>query len=208
MNFRRGFGRITFVLSVLSALTTAIFCFLLVVLGTLIPERVAYNNSKNSYENIAQFWLVWDANEWIGGNREAVRNLLNLQTNDSGYQYELREGKFTFDNGKVVTLYASEVFPGINKDMLYVPLNVLDKAAQSAREQAIENAIQRIKDYEYWGTKSTATFILIGIIATLAGSVFGYFTTWIIIWFGGMAIYKFLRWIIFGFRDDIPQKTG
>ena len=174
----------------------------------LNSERGAYNNSKNSYENITQFWLVWDANEWIGGNREAVRNLLNLQTNDRGYQYELREGKFTFNNGKVITLNASEVFPGINKDMFYMPLNVLDKAAQSAKEQAIENAKQRLKTHEFWGTKSTTSFILISIVAALAGASIGYLITWSILWFGGMAIYKFFRWMILGFRDDTPQKVG
>jgi hypothetical protein len=190
----------------LVAWVATVFCFA-GFSDYLNSERGAYNNSKNSYENITQFWLVWDANEWIGGNREAVRNLLNLQTNDSGYQYELREGKFTFDSGKVVTLYASEVFPGINKDMLYMSLNVLDKAAQSAKEQAIENAKQQLKTHEYWGTKSTTSFILIGIVAALAGASIGYLITWAVLWFGGMAIYKFFRWMILGFHDDIPQKN-
>ncbi len=207
MNFRRGFRRIIFVLSVLVAWTAAVGCFANFT-DYLNSERGAYNNSKNSYENITQFWLVWDANEWIGGNREAVRNLLNLQTNDSGYQYELREGKFTFDNGKVVTLYASEVFPGINKDMLYMPLNVLDKAAQSAKEQAIENAKQRLKTHECWGTRSTTSFILISIVVALAGASTGYLITWSILWFGGMAMYRIFRWLIIGFRDDTSQKVG
>lgn len=207
MNFRRGFRRIIFVLSMLVAWVATVGCFASFS-DYLNSERGAYNNSKNSYENITQFWLVWDANEWIGGNREAVRNLLNLQTNDRGYQYELREGKFTFNNGKVITLNASEVFPGINKDMFYMPLNVLDKAAQSAKEQAIENAKQRLKTHEFWGTKSTTSFILISIVAALAGASIGYLITWSILWFGGMAIYKFFRWMILGFRDDTPQKVG
>jgi hypothetical protein len=199
MNFRRGFQRIIFVLSTLVALTAAIFCFFLAT-GILIPERAAYNNSIKSYESITRFWLVWDANEWIGGNREAVRNLLNLQTNDWGYQYELREGKFTFDNGEVITLNASDVFPGINKDMLYVPLDVLEKAAQSAKEQANEKAKQRLKDHEYWGTKSTITFVLIGMVAALVGAVLGFLATWII----STSIYRFIEWLILGFRDDKP----
>jgi hypothetical protein len=201
MNIRRGFRRITFVLSILVACTAAAFCSASFS-DYLNSERGAYNNSKNSYENINQFWLVWDANEWIGGNREAVRNLLNLQTNDRGYQYELREGKFTFDNGKVVTLHASEVLPGINKDMLYVPLDVLEKAAQSAKEQSIEKAKRRLKDHEYWWTKSTITFVLVCMVAALVGAALGFLATWI----ASTSIYRFIEWLILGFRDDTRDK--
>jgi hypothetical protein len=165
MNFKFSIGRIV------ASLIPGLFCFL-IIFDLFDSERYAYSKSKNDYENITQFWLVWDANEWIGGNREVIRNLLNQQTDNRGNQYELREGRFTFSNNKVVILHADDVFPGICRDMLYVSSDILDKAAQTAKEQAIKNAKQRLKSHEYWGTKSTT--ILISMVAALAGTVVSY----------------------------------
>lgn len=198
MNVRRGFRRITFVLGILVALTTAIFCFL-VVFDDLNHRRVLYDNTKHDYENIAQFWVLWDTTGWSGGKYETVKHLL------SSYEqpYPL-SAPFDFGS-RIVYLHPQDVFPGINKNMLYMPLAALDKEAQTAKAKAIQEVRRKVESYEYWGTKSTPTVILIGVIAALAGAGFGYFVTWVAIWFCGRAIYKFFKWLILGFRDDTPM---
>jgi len=43
-------------------------------------------------------------------------------------------------------------------------------------------------------------------IVTLYGfgaAAIGYFGTWLVVWFGGLSIYKLIRWIVLGFRDDV-----
>lgn len=198
MNLRRGFRRITFVLSVFVALTAAISCFLGVFDGS-ISERGAYNDSKDDYENITQFWLVWDVNGWE--KYEVVKHLL------SSYErpYSL-SAPFDFGSGTVY-LHPQDVFPGINKNMLYMPLAALDKEAQTAKEIAIREARRKVESYEYWGTKSTPTIILISIVVALVSAGLGYLSTWVIVWFSGMTIYNFFKWLILGFHDDKPVET-
>jgi len=33
------------------------------------------------------------------------------------------------------------------------------------------------------------------------GAAIGYFGVWLVVWYGGLAVYKLIRWIVLGFRD-------
>jgi hypothetical protein len=208
MNLRHGFKRITVVLSLLVALIAAVLGFVS-ILDTWNYECNTYNEYKNDYENITNFWLIWDANGWIGGKYETVRHLLNLrQSGNEQYQY----GSTEFDFGdKVVTLYTHNVFPGINKNMLYMPLDALDIDAQAAKEEAVKNAEKRMEQYEWWGERKTDEVILLCILVALVCAIIGYLGTWVVLWFGGMALYKFgskfIRWLVQGFRDDMREQV-
>lgn len=186
MNLKRGFRRIIFVLSLLASLTSAVLCFF-AVLDTWDSERVAYDNSINDHENIVAFWRIWDQDGWVAGKKEIVGELL-----DNGWV------RFNVDDNKVACLYTNKVFPGIDKNMLQISLNSLDKYAQTAKKQAIESAKQRVKSHEYWGTKNTIAAIIICIVAAFGVAGLGFLITWII----GVAIYKFFEWLILGFRDE------
>ena len=76
MNFKRGFCRIIFVLSLLASLASGIMCFG-IVCETWDSEQVAYNDSKNEYEEIGYFWSVWDSDGWVDGKHKIVETLLS-----------------------------------------------------------------------------------------------------------------------------------
>jgi len=186
MNFKRGFRRIIFVLSLLASLTAAELCFY-AVFDTWDSEQVAYNDSKNNYEEIIYFWLAWDSDAWTDGKKGVINELLNN-----------RSVRFSFDDNKIAHLYAYQVFPGINKDMLAMPLTTLDKEAQIAKNGAIDSAKQQVKSHEFWGMKSAIEAIFIGIAAALGVAGLGFLAAWVIC----AAVYKFSKWLILGFRDD------
>jgi hypothetical protein len=195
MNFKRGFRRIIFILSLLVALTAATFCFV-IVLSNWEDHCYAYDDSKNNLENVTMFWRVWETDGWIVGKYGIVKHLLDSRT-----QYLDLAG---FDVGdKKVYIKWYDVFPGINETMLSMPLATLDKEAQTAKRQAIEKAKREIARHEYWGTKNTIETIFIGIAAALGVAGLGFLVTWVI----GIAVYKFFEWLILGFRDDTLKQV-
>jgi len=149
------------------------------------------------------FWLNWDTDGWDVGQRAVVRHLLNSRT-DYG------RAKFVFGD-KTVTLHCWDVFPGIHEDMLSVPLPILEEKAQTAKENAIQNARKQMKQHEWWGEKRSSEVILLGILGAFVGAAVGYLGAWVILWFGGMALYKFgskfIRWLVQGFRDDTREQV-
>ncbi|MBN1796329.1 MAG: hypothetical protein JW804_06620 [Sedimentisphaerales bacterium] len=157
------------------------------VFDTWNYEQAAYNDSINDYVDIALFWSTWEADGWVDKKHEIVKTLLN--------QHKI---SFVSDDNRITEVYRWKLFPGVNKDMLDTPLNVLNKEARAAKELAIENAKKRFEKHEYWGTKSTIEAEFIGIAAALGGAVLGFLGTWVI----GLSIYKFFEWLILGFRDD------
>ena len=54
------------------------------------------------------------------------------------------------------------------------------------------------------------TWALVGlcILAGLGGAAGGFLGTWLIVWFGGLAMYKLIRWVVLGFRDDIRMNNN
>jgi len=198
MNLRRGFRRIALVLSLVVALIAGILSFV-TILETWESEHFWYSKQKNHYEDITNFWLVWDADGWTDGRYEIVRNLLNSEI-----------AQFDFGNG-IVYLYVYDVFPGIHEDMLSVPLPIWEEKAQTAKENAIQNARKQMKQHEWWGEKRSSEIILLGTLAALVGAAVGYLGAWVVLWFGGMALYKFgskfIRWLVQGFRDNTPEQV-
>ena len=87
--------------------------------------------------------------------------------------------------------------------------------AGSVRLSVIEelNAIKQLKELEnsfwvdlpYWG------LIALCILSGLTGASLGYFSIWVVVWFGGLAAYRLVRWIVLGFHDssdlDIERKS-
>jgi hypothetical protein len=188
VNLKRGFRRITLTLSALIALNIAGICYF-AFMDNWESERTAYNTSIIDYENITRWWNVWDADRWAGGKYEAIKTLLS----DSPL--------FDFGDNKIVNLYWFQVFPCIPRGILNMPLDDLNREAHKAKEKAIKNARDRVESHQCWGTKSETEAILLGIITALLGAGLGYLGAYLAMWIGGIAIYKFVRWLILGFQD-------
>jgi hypothetical protein len=191
MNLRRGLKRITFILSLLVALIAAALGFV-GVFDTWNHECNKYNIYKNNYEDITNFWLVWDEDGWVDGKYKIISDLLNSPPPYVRFRI----------GDKEVVIEQDDVFPGINEEMLHMSLDVLDKKAQTAKEIAILIAKNEMQQYEWWGKKGTDEAVLLSVLTALGCAAIGYLGTWVIIWFGGIVIYKFIRWLISGFHED------
>jgi len=55
----------------------------------------------------------------------------------------------------------------------------------------------------FWRNLSMAKLVLIVVLAGLVGATTGYLGIWLVIWFGGLGVYKLIRWIVLGFRNDM-----
>jgi hypothetical protein len=191
MNLRHGFKRITFILSLFVAIIAAVLSFV-GIFDTWDYEHNMYTQYKNNYEDITNFWLIWDADGWVDGKHGIIRHLLNSPTQYVGFLF----------GDKDVYLKQYDVFPGISEEMLHMSLDVLDKKAQAAKERAILSAEKEMKQYEWWGKKRTDEAILLSVLTALSSAAVGYLGTWVVIWFGGIIIYKFIRWLMSGFREN------
>jgi hypothetical protein len=192
MNVKRGFRRIIFILSTIVAALTAFFCFF-TVFNTLVAQQNAYNYSSEEYKNITEFWRVWDQDGWSSGKYQVIRSLLDETSEYVGTSFYL--------NGKQIKTSPQDIFPGVNRAMVYISISELNKEAQVAKQKAIENITNKVKSYEYWGTKSRNELILVSVAAALAGVVLGYAGAWVIFWFGGLAVCRFFAWMAHGFNE-------
>lgn len=192
MNFKRGFRRILFVLSVLIALTIAILYFD-ETYNTWENNRIEYKKAKENYNDITRFWLIWNSDEWIDGKKSVVRLILNSRA-------EYSPAGFYFGD-KTVYFDWYDIFPGIDKNMLNMPLDILDVEAQKSMQQAYDNAEKEIKHYETLGTKDVTEIIPVSISKALLWGIIGGSCTFVVSWFGGLMICRFVQWLIAGFRD-------
>lgn len=93
---------------------------------------------------------------------------------------------------------------------LQLRLGLDEKGFAALKEAGFSN--REIKDYKeeiielqkgFWVNLSKPELVGLCIVAGLGGGAIGYLGTWLVIWFGGLAIYKLIRWIVLGFRDDV-----
>lgn len=58
---------------------------------------------------------------------------------------------------------------------------------------------------KFWYNLTIAKLIGMVVLWGLSGAVAGYVGTWVILWYGSLAIFIFIGWLILGFRDE-PDK--
>lgn len=69
------------------------------------------------------------------------------------------------------------------------------------RQEVKEN--QRKKSF--WYKLPKAKLIGMVVLYGLGGAVVGYVGTWVILWYGGLAIFILVGWLILGFADKNPK---
>lgn len=87
-------------------------------------------------------------------------------------------------------------------DLLKRPL--LSKARIILEIKNEAEAEVRKLQHSFWlniYTENLEYLIVYCILAGLGGAVVGYLGTWLILWFGGLAVYKLIRWFVFGFYE-------
>jgi len=58
----------------------------------------------------------------------------------------------------------------------------------------------------FWIQLSKPSLVALCVAGGLVGAFIGFSSAWFILWFGGLAIYKIIRWTILGFCDDVSSK--
>ncbi|MFZ0035393.1 MAG: hypothetical protein WAK60_10475 [Sedimentisphaerales bacterium] len=53
----------------------------------------------------------------------------------------------------------------------------------------------------FWRNLSKPKLIGICILTSLTGAFVAFFSVWLVFWFGGLAIYRILKWVVLGFCD-------
>jgi len=188
LNLRRGFKRITALLSIIIGLGAWSLCS-----GLLFSiwdyEREQYNEYRDDYQNIAYFWSVWDVNGWSGGKKGVVEHLLESENSYYGAPFAVGD--------KTIHLKAYDVFPGIDKDMLNMPLYVLDEKSQVAKKKAVKAIRNNMEMYEYWGKRTSSHIVLLSIVVGLPAGVIGFSVVWF--------LFFLLRWLVRGFGSDTDE---
>lgn len=187
LNLRRGFRRITLLLSIVVALVAWLICFVF-VFDSWDVERSRYSAYKVNYYDIGRFWHYWDANDFDARKREVIQYLLDSADSDSDARF------LKVSDGQWYDAKAYELFPGIRKEMLDMPLHSLDEKANAAKEIALKRAEKKIKAHERWGNKSLPVTICFSMLAALPAGVLSL----AVVWF----IYFLLIWLTLGFRID------
>lgn len=192
MNWERGFRRIALLLCIVVALGCGILSGGL-TLGELSSDKQIYDDYQDDFDNISYFWLVWDVNGWSSGKKGVIRYLL-----DNKEKYS----DASFSKGGDETFYLSpdDVFPGIGKDMLDMPPDVLSQKCKEVKKQAFEKIQNQIKSFE----KCNRTFTKIASMSIGVGIFFcaiGFTVIWL--------VYLLLRWLVLGFcgkpKDEPKQ---
>jgi len=57
----------------------------------------------------------------------------------------------------------------------------------------------------FWYNLPIAKLIGMVVLYGLGGAVAGYVGTWVILWYGGLAIFILIGWLILGFADEKPK---
>ena len=79
----------------------------------------------------------------------------------------------------------------------------LDK--NESKSQRINRMIGKNIEYQqkksFWYNLSIAELIGMVVLYGLGGAVVGYVGTWVVLWYGGLAIFILVGWLILGFAD-------
>ena len=66
----------------------------------------------------------------------------------------------------------------------------------------IEEKFEHEQKKRFWYNLSRAELIGMIVLFGLGGAVVGWIGTWVILWYGGLIVFMFLRWLALGFRED------
>lgn len=68
--------------------------------------------------------------------------------------------------------------------------------------QEIQPSLLQASKVRFWRNLSEPKLVGICILAGLAGATVSFFSVWFFFWFGGLAVYRIIRWVVLGFCDE------
>jgi len=77
-----------------------------------------------------------------------------------------------------------------------------------ANAEAVTSCIKGLNEARgnFWVKLPKTQLAGLFLLAVLASAISGYLTTWLVVWFGCLSIYRFIRWLAFCFRRHSERK--
>lgn len=173
MNWKRGFKRITNVLAIVTAI--AFGC---------IAGLEAYNEYDDAHITSSHFRL-WQLENDLAKAEEFNRIIDKMGTSPAAQCY----------NEMIADRDSNSLDFPVQQDILKC-------------KEAIENERKKIEVLEkerktsFWYNLSIAKLVGMVVLYGLGGAVAGYVGTWVVLWYGSLIVFMFLRWLALGFRED------
>ncbi|UCG54622.1 MAG: hypothetical protein JSV32_08625 [Dehalococcoidia bacterium] len=178
MNTKRGLKRTTFALAVVSAL-----------LGTVIGVSVVFNKHEK-----AQNFIQWKRENFVR-NYGDIFDILAFE--DTG----------EFDVNVIPEDYSGNVLPfemiGTIEGGKWHNMSESEKIAAI---QAYNTKRRNELKSGFWIQLSKPSLVALCIAGGMLGTFVGFSSAWLILWFGGLAIYKIIKLLILGFCDEVNRK--
>lgn len=213
MNYKRGFKRITLLISIVAALGVG------AVSGFLFAEDIEIKNGEHEkYQGVLDFWEIWEKGgtetDTSSGKLVAFEDIPATGTTElrSDWRCNKKEvvekltkyrGSWFTINGKSVYLEPRDVFIGADKSYVNLSLEELEEKAKGASPVATSNARFWVEHYKY---TPIYLIILYSILAGLAGGAGSFVSVWlayyILFYFLKWPVFYLFRWLALGFRED------
>jgi len=75
------------------------------------------------------------------------------------------------------------------------------KSLNRVKKEVATEELRKLRD-GFWVKLPKVGLIGLCTLAGIAGAAIGFLGTWVVIWFGGLAVYKLIKWLVLGFRED------
>ncbi len=181
MNSKRGFKIITFALAAVAALS-----------GTVIGVSIVINE----YEN-AKGFLRWKRENLVRNYGDIFDKVAFENTGE----FDVRVIPENY-NGNVPPFEMIGTIDGDRWHKMSDPEKIESIQAYNIKRR---DELEKLES-GFWIQLSKPSLMALCIAGGLGGALVGFCTTWLILWFGGLAIYKIINWLILGFRDDVSSK--
>lgn len=188
MNYKRGFKRITLLISIIIALGVGVF------VGFSLAEEIKKDNRiYETEQGIIEFWEIWNEGGW---NKKEVVNKL---CRGRGSWFKIK--------GKTVFLNCYDVFGEIGENFNNLSLEEIEEKAKVGSARAIKSANYMKGIYKY---TPKHLMILYCSFAGLVGGVGSFIAVWlayyILFFLLVLPVLHLLKWIVLGFADKNPTK--
>jgi len=182
MNWKKGFKRITHVVAIVIAVACGVIAVPLPIQWRNDLDKLQWYDADNWWHRI-EFKYEMGPLEYLNlCAKERVAADYNKMSYSDVTQLIAEKGKLP--DGKD---------PGIEVNKI-IKRNLNDFSEKLAKQ----------KNECFWYRLSTNELIVMVVLYGLGVVVAGYIGAWLILWYGGLAIFAFIHWLALGFREDKP----
>ena len=181
MNWKRGFKRITHVVAIVIAVACGVIAVPLPFQWRNDVDKQQWYDADERWRNIVEKSGMGPLEYLNLCAEERVAHDYNMSYSDIT-QLIVNDGKLP--DGKNPRIEVNQI----------IRRNIND----------FSEKLEKQKKESFWYRLSTNELIAMVVLYGLGVVVAGYVGAWLILWYGGLAIFVFIHWLVLGFREDKP----